>query len=126
MAEPFNARPEYGHRPMPVAKGWFVYVVRCNDGSLYTGITTDVGARVATHSAGKGAAYTRARRPVELVFWARARTMSSALKRELRLKALSRDEKLRLVASRPLRPPPVRRATKTPAAAGESATRRRR
>ena len=47
--------------------GWYVYIVRCSDGSLYTGITKDVEARVSMHNAGRGAKYTRARRPVELV-----------------------------------------------------------
>ncbi len=77
---------------------WFVYVVRCRDGSLYTGVSTDVGARVATHNAGRGARYTRARRPVMLVHVERKRTRSSAQRREAALKKLPRTEKLKLVA----------------------------
>jgi putative endonuclease len=77
---------------------WFVYVVRCRDGSLYTGISTDVAARVAVHNDGRGARYTRSRRPVELVHVERKRSRSTALRRELAIKALSRDEKLALVS----------------------------
>jgi putative endonuclease len=79
---------------------WFVYVVRCGDGTLYTGITNDVTARLATHNAGRGARYTRARLPVTLVHVERKRTRSSALKREYAIKALPRDQKLAL-APRP-------------------------
>jgi putative endonuclease len=77
---------------------WFVYVVRCRDGSLYTGISTDVGDRVAAHNAGKGARYTRARLPVHIVHVEGKRSRSTALKREAAIKALSRSEKLALVA----------------------------
>ena len=79
---------------------WFVYVVRCRDGSLYTGISTDVPARVATHngSGSGGARYTRARRPVKLLYTERKRSRSTALRREAAIKALSRAQKLQLVA----------------------------
>jgi predicted GIY-YIG superfamily endonuclease len=77
---------------------WFVYVVRCRDGSLYTGISTDVDARVAVHNGGKGARYTRSRLPVVLVHVERKRSRSTALRRELAIKALSRLEKLALLA----------------------------
>jgi predicted GIY-YIG superfamily endonuclease len=76
---------------------WFVYVVRCRDGSLYTGISTDVDARVARHNAGSGARYTRARVPVQLVHVERKRSRSTALKREAAIKALSRVRKVELV-----------------------------
>ena len=76
---------------------WFVYVVRCRDGSLYTGISTDVGARVARHNAGAGARYTRARRPVRLLYVERKRSRSNALKREAAIKALPRAQKIELV-----------------------------
>jgi putative endonuclease len=76
---------------------WFVYVVRCRDGSLYTGISTDVAARVARHNAGAGARYTRARRPVALLLVERKRSRSTALRREAAIKGLSRAEKLELV-----------------------------
>ena len=80
----------------PMAR-WFVYVVRCVDGSLYTGISTDVVARVAAHNAGRGARYTRARRPVELVHTENKRSQSTAAKREAAIKALPRERKLVLV-----------------------------
>lgn len=84
-------------------------MLRCADGSVYTGVTTDLPRRLAQHNAGKGAAYTRSRRPVALAWSAKAKDQSSALKRELKLKALSREEKLRLVASRPAGAGPSRR-----------------
>ena len=76
---------------------WFVYVVGCRDGSLYTGISTDVEARVARHNAGAGARYTRARRPVRLLYVERKRSRSNALKREAAIKALSRARMIELV-----------------------------
>ena len=78
---------------------WFVYVVRCRDGSYYTGSSTDVAARIDRHNAGAGARYTRSRRPVELVYVERKRSRSTALKREAAIKALRRAEKVTLVAS---------------------------
>ena len=78
--------------------GWFVYVVRCRDGSLYTGVSTDVAARVATHNRGRGARYTRSRLPVALVLVERRRTRGSALRREAAIKALRRRSKLALLA----------------------------
>ena len=77
---------------------WFVYVVRCADGSLYTGISTDVPARVAAHNAGRGARYTRSRRPVELLHTETKRSQSTALKREAAIKAWPRARKMTLVA----------------------------
>ena len=78
---------------------WYVYVVRCADGSLYTGISTDVPARVAAHNAGRGARYTRSRRPVELLHMETKRSQSTALKREAAIKALPRERKLTLVGA---------------------------
>ena len=80
---------------------WFVYVVRCGDDSLYTGIATDVEARVSVHNCGRGARYTRSRLPVTLVHVERKRTRSSALKREIAIKRLPRAEKLALIARAP-------------------------
>lgn len=85
---------------------WFVYLVRCRDGSLYAGCTNDLAQRLAAHDAGRGARYTRSRRPVTLVYWEGVRGRSRALSKEARLKQLSREEKLALVARRPLRPLP--------------------
>jgi putative endonuclease len=76
---------------------WFVYVLRCRDGSLYTGISTDVEQRVAAHNAGKGARYTRPRLPVTVVHLERKRSRSTALKREAAIKSLSRAEKLHML-----------------------------
>ncbi|MEW6435306.1 MAG: GIY-YIG nuclease family protein [Myxococcota bacterium] len=93
---------------------WFVYVVRCADGSLYTGCTNDLGKRLAAHDAGRGARYTRSRRPVTLAYWVGVRGRSRALAKEARLKQLTRDEKLALLARAPLRPlprPPARGRT---------------
>ncbi len=76
---------------------WTVYILRCRDGSLYTGITSDLDARLAAHNAGKGAKYTRARLPVT-VAWKRGRQPPTDARRlEYALKQLSRDEKLALV-----------------------------
>ena len=65
---------------------WFVYVLRCSDHSLYTGITTNLNRRLQEHNAGKGGAYTQAKRPVELVFKEVHPSRSSALRREAEIK----------------------------------------
>lgn len=75
----------------------FVYIVECSDGTLYTGWTTDVEARVATHNNGSGAKYTRNRRPVKLVYSEEMENKSAALKREAAIKKLSRAEKMLLI-----------------------------
>ena len=80
--------------------GYVVYILRCGDDSLYTGITTDLEHRVTVHNSGKGAKYTRSRLPVEAVYWEAALDKSSALRRELEIKKMSREEKLRLIASK--------------------------
>jgi putative endonuclease len=87
---------------------WFVYMVRCADGSLYTGATNDLERRVARHNEGTGARYTRSRRPVALVWSHRAKDRGSALSREARLKRLSREEKLAVVEGRLRQLPPRR------------------
>ena len=76
---------------------WYLYILRCRDGSLYTGITTDVEKRLDAHRAGKGAKYTRGRAPLELVYKEACGDHSEALRREIEIKALSRDEKLKLI-----------------------------
>lgn len=79
---------------------WFVYIVRCADQSLYTGVATDVDRRIAEHNVGpKGARYTSSRRPVHLVYAASCETRSDALKEEWRIKKLAREDKLDLIAS---------------------------
>jgi putative endonuclease len=77
----------------------FVYLLRCADGSLYCGWTTDVQARLAKHLAGTGSRYTRSRLPVELVWSAAMGSRADARREEARIKALTRAEKLRLLAS---------------------------
>ena len=72
---------------------WKLYILRCRDGSLYTGITTDVQKRLTAHNCGKGAKYTRSRRPVELVYQETCKDHSEALRREVQVKALNREEK---------------------------------
>jgi putative endonuclease len=79
---------------------WFVYIVRCKDGSLYTGISTDVARRVDAHNRGQGARYTRSRLPVTLVHQERRRDQSAALRREAAIKRLERREKLRLLSAK--------------------------
>lgn len=76
---------------------WHLYILRCGDGSLYTGITTDVARRLEEHRSGRGAKYTRGRGPLELIYSEVCTSHSHALKRELAVKALPREEKLRLV-----------------------------
>jgi len=77
---------------------WFVYIVRCADRSLYTGVAINVHARVIAHNRGQGAKYTRGRGPVRLVYEERAGTRSAALRREQAIKRLPRADKLRLIA----------------------------
>jgi putative endonuclease len=79
---------------------WFVYLARCADDTLYCGITNDVPARTAAHNAGKGARYTRTRRPVQVLFVRRCRTKGRALSIEYGVKQLAREDKLRLVHTR--------------------------
>lgn len=76
---------------------WTVYVVRCADDSLYCGITNDLDARLAAHTAGKGAKYTRGRGPLELVATRRCRTKAAALRVEYALKQLRKTQKLALI-----------------------------
>lgn len=76
---------------------WKLYMLLCGDGSLYTGITTDVDRRLEEHRSGKGAKYTRGRGPLELVYCEDCGDKSAALKRELEIKAMSREEKLKMI-----------------------------
>lgn len=76
---------------------WKLYILRCGDGSLYTGITTDVQKRLAAHRSGKGAKYTRGRGPLELVYSEECGSHSDALRRELEIKGLTREEKEMLI-----------------------------
>lgn len=84
------------------------YMLRCADGTLYTGWTNDLEGRLRTHNAGRGGKYTRSRLPVELAYWETFETKEEAMSREWHLKRMSRAEKLRLIeesaAGEPARP----------------------
>lgn len=76
---------------------WKLYILLCGDGTLYTGITTDIQRRLEEHKSGKGAKYTRGRGPLELVYCEECADKSDALKRELEIKAMPREYKLKLI-----------------------------
>lgn len=78
---------------------WYLYILRCGDGTLYTGITTDVEKRLEAHSSGKGAKYTRGRQPLTLVYRESCGSHSQALKRELAVKKLNRQAKEDLITA---------------------------
>lgn len=82
------------------SRPWFVYLARCSDDTLYTGIAVNVAERIAAHDAGKGARYTRGRGPLTLCVSRRCKTKSDALKLELAIKRLTREEKLALTPRR--------------------------
>ena len=89
-------------------RGWRVYLLRCADGTIYTGATNDLPRRLARHDAGAGARYTRSRLPVALVLEIPCRGRGAAMRREAAIKAMTRAEKLAL-AARPRRGrPPAR------------------
>lgn len=79
------------------SKPWYVYIVRCSDGSLYTGVSTNISRRIYAHNSGRGAKYTRSRRPVSIVYAGPEMTQSAALKEEYRIKSLSRKKKLVMI-----------------------------
>jgi putative endonuclease len=97
MLKRLREKSEQDSRPEDAAEAWSVYVVRCSDGSLYTGVAKDAAARVDKHNSGRGAAYTRARRPVELLYREDGFSRGAALVREAAIKALPRDKKRALV-----------------------------
>ncbi len=79
---------------------FYTYIVECVDGTLYTGWTNDLDKRLAAHNAGRGAVYTRRRRPVRLVYWERYATRAEAQRRETTIKRMRRAAKIRLMANR--------------------------
>lgn len=97
-----NAR-EWPDRPFCpeciMESNWYLYILRCGDGTLYTGITTDVEKRLEAHRSGKGAKYTRGRAPLELVYREDCGSHSDALKREAAVKKLPRRQKEDLIKS---------------------------
>ncbi len=80
---------------------WFVYMLRCSDGSYYVGVASDVAHRVQQHNAGHAVAYTKERRPVELVYTEECGSYLSARRRERQLKGWSRQKKERLIGGFP-------------------------
>ena len=105
MPQPtLRPRRQAGAPPGETAAGagpWRVYLLRCADGTLYAGSTTDVEARAAVHNSGRGARYTSGRRPVSVVYQEDCGSKSAALKREHALKRLTRSEKDALIAGTP-------------------------
>ena len=77
-------------------KQWILYIVECKDGTYYTGITDDLERRLAAHSSGKGAKYTRGRGPLVLRYTERCTDRSAALRRECEIKKLRREQKIHL------------------------------
>ena len=84
----------------PYKPKWTVYILKCGDGSLYTGITNDLEKRLAAHDAGKGAKYTRGRGPLTVFYTEHHRTKGFALKREAVIKSLNRQDKLAAIKRR--------------------------
>ncbi len=80
------------------ANPWFLYILRCADGTFYTGITNNLERRFKTHNEGKGARYTRTRRPVELIYQEKLKSRTCALVRECAVKALPRKAKEALIS----------------------------
>lgn len=80
-------------------KEWVLYMLRCRDGSLYTGITNNLEKRLEAHRSGKGAKYTRGRGPLELVYTEKCEDHSAALKREVEIKSLVKAEKENVISS---------------------------
>ena len=78
----------------------YTYILKCKDDSLYTGWTNDLKKRITSHNAGKGAKYTKARRPVELVYYEEFQTREEAMKREYVIKQMRRKEKEKLIDGR--------------------------
>jgi predicted GIY-YIG superfamily endonuclease len=91
-----GGRPETEMKK-PSGDPWFVYILRCVDGSLYTGITKDVKRRCQEHRNGTASRFTRSRRPTKLVWQEAHPSQSSALKREATIKALTRQAKMALI-----------------------------
>ncbi len=76
--------------------GNYTYMVRCSDGSIYTGWTTMLERRISEHNSGKGAKYTRSRRPVELIYYEESSSRQEAMRREAEIKKMTREQKIEL------------------------------
>ena len=83
---------------------WYVYILKCNDNSLYTGVTSDLSRRVNEHNNKKGGSYTRIRRPVKLIYQESYPTKLQALKREIQIKGWTKQKKLALLLNRKIFP----------------------
>ena len=94
-------------------KAWFVYILRCADGTLYSGITNDLDRRLAEHNSGQGAKYTRGRRPAKFIYSKKCESRSAALKEESKIRKLPRKEKINL--SKSAKKEPVSEEKKLPA-----------
>lgn len=79
---------------------WYVYILQCADGTLYTGITNNLDRRLKAHNAGTASKYTRTRRPVMMVYQEEEESKGEALRRELQIKAMSRQQKKALLSNR--------------------------
>ncbi len=84
-------------KPRTKKEIWFLYILECNDGSFYTGITKDIDRRLKAHKDGRGASYTRMHRPVEFIYQEKLFSRTQALVREFAVKALTRKQKEKLV-----------------------------
>ena len=87
----------------------YTYMLKCSDGTLYTGWTNDLEKRVEAHNSGKGAKYTKARRPVELAYYEEFETKEQAMKREYAIKQLGRKEKQKLIAGKEVKLSDIRK-----------------
>jgi predicted GIY-YIG superfamily endonuclease len=94
------AKKDRKPKAKPSGEKWIVYIVRCADGSLYTGITKDVARRCQHHNVGTASRYTRSRRPVKLIYQEVHSDQSPALKREAAIKAMPRKDKLAMIRLR--------------------------
>jgi putative endonuclease len=95
---PFSRKARYFMNP-PSQNSWHVYIIHCSDNSLYTGITTDVARRFLQHQTGRGAKYFRGRQPLSVIYRESCADRSTAVKKELKIKKLTRQEKCRLLSS---------------------------
>lgn len=84
-------------------ESFYTYILRCSDDTLYCGYTNDLERRISTHNSGKGGKYTRVRLPVELVYYEEFESKSLAMSREVKIKQLSRQEKLELIENNDLK-----------------------
>jgi predicted GIY-YIG superfamily endonuclease len=99
--EVYDAADVSADTPGPDTPRWFVYLLRCADGTLYAGSTTDIDARARAHNEGRGAKYTSGRRPVTVVYREACASRSAALRREHVVKRLTRAQKERLIGGSP-------------------------